>query len=108
MDFDDGADSGSDTDSKPVGECSIHSGIAMCDKKIQKEEKFFYEPGGPEYTLYINGDEDCEGCCHRTVSYLCDPPEESDKYGCRGLDSKDMLLDSKDMLRRSIELRMYE
>lgn len=73
----------------------------MCDKKIQKEEKFFYEPGGPEIDLYIKGDEDCIGCPHRIVPYdyissSTSNPSETE-YECRGLAI---------IPGRSIELRM--
>jgi hypothetical protein len=74
----------------------------MCDKKIQKEEKFFYEPGGHEFDVYINGDDECVGCPHRTVSYYhiknygSNPSD--DEYRCRGLEGT---------LGKSIKLRMY-
>jgi hypothetical protein len=72
----------------------------MCDKKIQKEEFFFYEPGGPEFSLYIRGDKNCIGCPHRTISYdyISDSdPSAKTEYGCRDLEGT---------FGKSIELRM--
>lgn len=60
----------------------------MCNGKIIKENKFFYEPGGPEFDQYVVGDDNCQGCPHRTVPYefisqsISNP---SNDYGCRGL-----------------------
>jgi hypothetical protein len=72
----------------------------MCDKKIQKEEFFFYEPGGPEFSLYVNGDDECEDCPHRTVQweYISEHiPSKTENYGCRGL---------REFRAKSIELRI--
>ena len=74
----------------------------MCNKIIQKEEKFFYKPGGPEFDWYVNGDGECIGCPHRTVSWALIKGSVSynlDNYGCRGL---------KSTFGKSIELRMHE
>ena len=57
----------------------MHSGIAMCDKIIQQEEKFFYEPGGALFNSFIYGDKDCLKCEHCLIN------PKNLTYKCRGM-----------------------
>lgn len=55
----------------------------MCDKIIQQESKFFYEPGGAIYNLFIYGDKKCKICPRYMVSLNDEYPWV--KYKCEGM-----------------------